>query len=552
MEIIPIELITKIAMDLPFENIRDFCQTASVYSQICRDPVFWAERAERYLKIRPEDFFNPEYFPKTISFIPIIIDPRQYPQARYIELAASIKKCLPGVEQYIDPNPCLRKAAYSNNIKRLDYFFNHGASSLTQALMGAAEGNHYELVKKLASQGLFNIACVLFSAAASGNIEILNYLLYPLKRPLSNKYLYSLSNGAGKSGNIEMIEYIISLGGSIEQIVKILIENRHFKIAKDYFDKLPIDTDFSYQDIKILFNSNTPLTMELINKIISKYNYNKNAIFELAVQYNNDELMNLMLSKGAQLKYGLIGAVKGNNIKMIQYFLEKGVNPDHGLIAASRIGNENLVNYFIKKGAGQQLNNLDLAIRSAIINKHFKLSDILLEQIKQIGHIDWSKILEYTVIGNDYKLFEDIINDDNIQINPSLAIIEAIRLGNFSMLKELIEHYGFNENILSLAADALQHTNNSRILYYILELYRDYSSEEEFVDIINKIFKYYVKYNKIDLMVQILKFEPTDIDLGIKSAIKNGDDNIANYLESYLQNTAMINNLQNNIINISI
>ena len=107
-------------------------------------------------------------------------------------------------------------------------------------IIGAAEGGHLDLVKeeiagaRKDSFRRLSLATVAHSAAANNQREVLDYIL-SLKS--TKPVLKGAMQGAGISGNIATIEYLVARGADdYAALVQGAVEGGHFDIFKQYYD----------------------------------------------------------------------------------------------------------------------------------------------------------------------------------------------------------------------------------------------------------------------------------------------------------------------------
>lgn len=131
-----------------------------------------------------------------------------------------------GVDIHIEDELLLRAALEEEEIKTAIYICENGAdvtviedSDVNYILKREAAEGHYKMIKALHACGAdinFKKGRLLISAAQGGNVDLLNYLL---DNGLELNYLSDAVLPAVKSGDIEMLQTICSLGGDIEPVL---------------------------------------------------------------------------------------------------------------------------------------------------------------------------------------------------------------------------------------------------------------------------------------------------------------------------------------------
>jgi len=91
-------------------------------------------------------------------------------------------------------------------------------------------------------------------------------------------------------------------------------------------------------------------------------------------------IVQLMFDKGAtNYNWGLEGAALGGHMDIVQLLLSKGADPDAGLESAAEGGHMDIVQLMLSKGA----TNLDSALETAESNGHTKCAELIRAAMKK-------------------------------------------------------------------------------------------------------------------------------------------------------------------------
>jgi len=172
------------------------------------------------------------------------------PQLNYLALITTKnRKCIRGSEKVIDINTCLMLATDEGNLDLTKYFLNKGISFL-----------NVDILEDL-----------LYNAAKSGNFDLVLYLIPYLKRySLLEKYL--LDNAlmyAGEGGNPIIIDYLLSIGANnIDQLIDGAIKNGNLDLIKDLFTRFPIVDNNKYS--RFLLSAINTQNQQLVSYLLTK------------------------------------------------------------------------------------------------------------------------------------------------------------------------------------------------------------------------------------------------------------------------------------------
>jgi hypothetical protein len=351
LESLPPEQVYPIALRLPYRHLLQFCRTATRYRDICADPVFWAEKANFIYGLPISHFFRPT------SQVP---NPRDTPQRRYLQILTQHRDCERGSEQFTDVNDALRCAIRHKDFPLADYFKSKGANDATYALLGAIDSGDLNLVKHY-DQGLYNTFRVLYEAGLEGPRDILDYLLYPPNRPPRTTYPYirNALQGAAQGNHPDLIAYLISLGGTPTDVMYGAAVGNHLNLIRTYFQQVdPDDREYFIDDI--LKHSIPNHRDDIVNYVLNLPNLpltSLNFALQFAAEAKNQPLIHRLRDLGANdMNEGLIGASRAQNQTLINYFISQGANDWQKALEAllratpkDAVPNWDLINVFLQK-----------------------------------------------------------------------------------------------------------------------------------------------------------------------------------------------------------
>ena len=138
-------------------------------------------------------------------------------------------------------------AAQGGNEAIIDLLFELGAMEVGRSvLLSAARGGQVKLVLKELSKGVESrdIEEAVSYAASNQQKAVLEVLLNYRR---TDQILTAAIKGAGESGDISIIDYIVSRGGkNYLSLIKAAVRYQHFDIVRQYWDKLTEhDTEFN-------------------------------------------------------------------------------------------------------------------------------------------------------------------------------------------------------------------------------------------------------------------------------------------------------------------
>lgn len=262
--------------------------------------------------------------------------------------------------------------------------------------------------------------------AQSGKREIVDYFGIPVIRnpylprasdscEIDKCYIRSLCESAGRSGNIDLVEYLNSVVDlDCSAVATGAIMGGYVSIFYRYLDRYhkeqPTETrycDCLDTDIKYQCNDVIPYFMEKIDE--RERHFVHRVIYRVA-KCNRRDIVDTILSKNIHT---------GNDINL-------------GLWGAS-VGNTSLTDFFIEKGVYDLVGALNVCIEHYPKTKALATVDYLIAKIKQsIPDFDFQDVINIVIERGDTNLFRrfrlgdlDLIRDPRSR--PYYVVMGAIR-----------------------------------------------------------------------------------------------------------------------------
>lgn len=173
MDSLPQELVLLVASELKYSDILEFGCTASTYTFICHDRVFWRKKAKRDFNIEEWEFNRSvDGDPRSSLFDPIP------PREAYLKFATSAGEVYIGSERYRSRFELAERAGKINDLKLYNYFYKEIPLDIT--IEGFAEGGYKDSIDIIINTNFFEYKLIknLICGAAKGNhADLIEYLL---------------------------------------------------------------------------------------------------------------------------------------------------------------------------------------------------------------------------------------------------------------------------------------------------------------------------------------------------------------------------------------
>lgn len=254
-------------------------------------------------------------------------------------------------------------------------------------LMGAAEGGHLELVKKLLKQGV-DPGWGLEPAAAGGAVNVFNLLLeqgcIAGEREL---------NAAAEAGCVEIVKQLLKSESELGYLMHLAVRAGRIEVAKLLLEH-GAKAEYALDDAVETGN------VEMVKLLLEKGYYPciMEYIMTSAARGGHDEIVRLLLEKGGSASEALSGAASAGNMGMVQQLLEHGAHPDAGMDAAAGNGHEKIVKLLLEKGASPNHGILEAASGGhgeivCLLLEHGADSGLGLSIAAGDGHVEMVRLL---------------------------------------------------------------------------------------------------------------------------------------------------------------
>ena len=237
-------------------------------------------------------------------------------------------------------------------------------------LMGAAEGGHLELVKKLLKQGV-DPGWGLEPAAAGGAVDVFNLLLeqgcIAGEREL---------NAAAESGSVEIVRQLLKSDSELGYLM-------HLAVSAGQMEVVKLLLEHGAQAEYALDAAVETGCVEMVKLLLEKGYYPciMESIMASAARLGHDEVVRLLLEKGGSASDALSGAASAGNMDMVQLLLDRGAHPSAGMDAAASNGHEKIVKLLLEKGASP-----NHGISGAAVCGHVEIVSLLLAHGADAGY----------------------------------------------------------------------------------------------------------------------------------------------------------------------
>lgn len=340
------DLDLKILGYLDDRSLIEACKTNQQAKIICdTSPEFWHQRYIANYGARAASFKNKDrswkdyylltlhydskYFPNKVlekatekghvDIIKLFLDNKAKLQgSRAIKIAAKnnnieiLNLLMP--EKYVDlQNDALEGAAEGGHEELIEKLINDGAGRsfryMTRALTGAIKGRHLELVNKFGKVSDWNEALV--AAAFVGDMDLINMAL---RHAADN--LPAALNGAAEGGHMNLVTYFIDFINSSVQYTQIgnAIKNALMYAALG-----------GHKEIVDYLLNMTSEEKGLMVPVDYHYNYNLNSALSNAALGGHKELFDYLISKGAtNFKSSFFNAVLSGYRELAEYIAALG------------------------------------------------------------------------------------------------------------------------------------------------------------------------------------------------------------------------------------
>jgi len=163
MDILPYEIIFKIALNLSYDDIKSYSLINKTYIKLVKDKYFWQLKTKQELNIGSEEFNN--------TYLP--------PSKRYLQIS-SLYYCTYGSEEFVPSEYCLYNAVEQGNDKLIEFYLSHNITYKPElALIRAVISDSLYWIDYFFTRNIYTIyrSCALWIAKTRHKLSVLNYLL---------------------------------------------------------------------------------------------------------------------------------------------------------------------------------------------------------------------------------------------------------------------------------------------------------------------------------------------------------------------------------------
>ena len=340
MNELPIELLYRIALDMDYNTLQNFCKTSQFELRICKNPQFW------------EDKVNKE-FPLDENNWQAIVQETGTAQEAYIRIAGEHDIPFWGAEKYGHIDKLAENAAWTDNFPLINHFYKlSGESGIFYVLgkrnkadfissfppkdieenrdsimFGALAGGHVDLAQDIIATGgeKINFDAAMWNAAKSGQIPVVEYVLQLMKTQDKKTIIAALNNAlsiAIKKQYSHMISFLITEGAdNFYRASQKAAEYKNFSLVKEFVSRIgernvPWDS--------ILYEAAGGGVKEIVDYAIDHGAGDFNAAMLEAAQGGHIHIIEYLISKGADnYIWALLAAINGENIPTIQWLNQR-------------------------------------------------------------------------------------------------------------------------------------------------------------------------------------------------------------------------------------
>ena len=412
MDNLPPELLYRVALDMDYDALQNFCKTSHFKTTICKNGQFWEDKARKEFILGDPTW---EY----------LVGEAGSAQEAYVWIAAEHDVPFWGAEKYGHIDKLAKNAAWTDDLLLIKHFYKLSTNSDvfyilgkrnktdfissfpvrdlkingSAIIYGALVGNHLDLVKDIRSQYYskkLNFSAAMRSAAKSGQISVVEFVLQSTNT--NNEERISGLNRA----------LLVAVKNNYLDMIKFLIGNG----ADDFDDAL-------YEAAKA---KNFPLVKEIVS-LLKNENIHWNKVLLGASRGGIKEIIDYALNHGADyLSMAMLDAARGGHIDILEYLISKGAADYIGALLEAISGGDIPTIQWL----AQKLDDLDI---------EFDIDD------------DIDKVIE---------IVEDIITTDNVQLyNIARNIFNydevnwsaIIDHGSSKILRAVLQNHKLPQNI---------------------------------------------------------------------------------------------------------
>lgn len=245
-----------------------------------------------------------------------------------------------------------------------------------------------------------------------------------------------------------------AIKGNNVDYISLLIKNKAnlSEIFDDESTYNPLDYAIINNKLKIV-----KLLVEYGLEIEPENDYEDYSSLELAVESNNKDILDYLISKGANINFInaqgktlLDAAIVKNNYEMIEYLISKGIKMDKEILSSSiyyaieKNSSLKIIKYLISKGAdlrSSSLEGLISPIFQALKNNNYEVLEFLVNDELDIYDLDANENtpLDIAIYNKDYKAINLLLEKIEFANNKSFKSLFTLLMVNDSVSTNLFK-----------------------------------------------------------------------------------------------------------------
>lgn len=307
-------ILRTLLLEADYETVIEYCRSHVETQEICRDNIFWIQKARHDFDVTPNEFRNTTLFPIQ----------------RYLQLLTENGGVVIGSENFINLNEFVTRAIRQNRPDLVEYTISLGFNRWDiPSFIYASQGNKEMVNKYLAFGKIYN--SVAEGALMNNDVDLFNHV-----RSLAPGGYYLqwglFLGSAVYSGNQQLISYIQSLIPPNyhffwNQVLVYLARFGNINPIKYILTLVPLNYDPNWNVIitNAIINGHKQLYNDII-KLVPNYPWNRNIIAKAIASTGNYNWFNEFI-KSAPRDYSwdwnelLAGAASGGQFDLFNSIL---------------------------------------------------------------------------------------------------------------------------------------------------------------------------------------------------------------------------------------
>lgn len=435
-------LLQNTLLNLDYDSIINWCRTYTQAQWICRDRLFWQQKAMKDFGTTQQLFDN-----TTLT-----------PAQRYLEILTQNNGVAFGAERFISLNKVVERAIKKGRDDIYLYAVSLGFNGWLLALRKYAQYGNEAMVNQLLRQIYDDIKYVHAAGGAlkGGNLGLFQKMISQAIGLDEGEWKILLSHVA-YTGNIELFDYVKSISSTGQYLPWYILEG-------------PVK------------KGNIQMYNYLFTKIqaLSAYNYAR--LFQIALKNGQramfDHLYKIIQTTNFRIDWNTLSfyAAQSANSKFLTYFMSlapQGYIWNWNSIAggAAAFSNKDFLDNILSISTPPI--DFSEVIKGAIKNNQHYIFDYILTLFIPTD-VQWTSMLSYAAAFSSMKMLKYIIikKPTNVNVNWQRILVASAHYDNLYSFKIIMEHvpsdYDMNWDIIALESVRF---GSKRILKYIANLY---------------------------------------------------------------------------------